>query len=472
MADLPAVRVTKSRSFLHTGIDLCGPVSLRTSKIRGSKIYKGYIILFVCMSVKAVHLEPVIDQSSQAFMMALQRFVSRRGLCSDLYSDCGSNFIGARRQLQSDHYDYLRSIHLELVNELANQGIAFHFNPPSAPSFGGIWESNVRRLKQHLYRTVTGDQSTTYDELATLLARIESCLNSRPLIPMSNDPDDFSYLTPGHFLIGDSLLAIPEPNLLDQKVLPLNRYNIMLKRVQTFWNVFHNDYLKTLQQRAKWTREQPNLKIGDVVLIKEDNLPPSRWIMGRIVETHPGIDGLVRVCSVKTKTGIFKRPVVKLSPLPINEHSQLSELIEDDAETPNAESSTDIIPPNPNVLSSCLPVHPTKNIIIEGNIGSGKSTLLEHLQGLPQCEVFFEPITKWCSVNGYNLLQLMYEDKTRWSFQFQMYALLTMIQIQNTASEAAVRVFERSIITTPRVFIEALKRENSIHTIEYHILRE
>lgn len=482
MADLPAVRVTKSRPFLHTGIDLCGPISLRTSKIRGSKIYKGYIILFVCMSTKAVHLEPVIDQSSQAFMMALQRFVSRRGLCSDLYCDCGRNFVGARRLLQSDHYEYLRSIHQELVNELANQGITFHFNPPFAPSFGGIWESNIRRVKQHLYRTVTGDQSTTYDELATLLARIESCLNSRPLIPMSNDPDDFSFLTPGHFLIGDSLLAIPEPNLLDQKVLPLDRYNTMLKRAQTFWNVFHKDYLKTLQQRAKWTREQPNLKTGDVVLIKDDNLPPSRWLMGRIIETHPGSDGLVRVCTVKTKSGVYKRPVVKLSPLPINEHSQLSEMIEDDPDSQHLDSShpgssTDTMPPNPIILSSCLSAtnHQTKKgitIIIDGNIGSGKSTLLEHLATLPQCEVFFEPVSKWCSLHGYNLLEMMYENKTRWSFHFQMYALLTMMQIQNTSSEAPVRVFERSVISSQGCFVEAIKRENSLHPIEYHILRE
>lgn len=107
MADLPITRVTCKRPFLHTGIDLCGPVSLRLSKARGSKIYKGYIALFVCMTIKAVHLELVTDLSSESFLMAFQRFISRRGLCSDLYSDCGTNFIGAKRILERDEEEYL-----------------------------------------------------------------------------------------------------------------------------------------------------------------------------------------------------------------------------------------------------------------------------------------------------------------------------------------------------------------------------
>ncbi|XP_055308877.1 uncharacterized protein LOC129572799 [Sitodiplosis mosellana] len=470
MADLPAVRVTKSRPFLHTGIDLCGPIYLRTSKIRGSKIYKGYIILFVCMCVKAIHLEPVIDQSSEAFMIALQRFVSRRGMCSDIYCDNGSNLIGTRTRLQTDHFEYLKSMHNTLVKDLANQGIAFHFNPPYAPSFGGIWESNIRRVKQHLYRIVNGDQSTTYDELATLLARIESCLNSRPLIPMSNQPDDFSFLTPGHFLIGDSLLAIPEPNLLDKKVLPLDRYNTMQKRAQSFWDIFHKDYLNTLQQRAKWLQEQPNLKIGDVVLIKEDNLPPSRWIMGRIVETHPGSDGLVRVCTVRTKNGIYRRPILKLSPLPINENTHLGEMIDES----DAGPSTNTIPANPIVLSSHISTndsHPI-TIIVEGNIGSGKSSLLQHLQNRKQFEIFFEPVQKWQNFNNHNLLELMYTDKKQWNFHFQMYALLTMLEIHSAISNSRVKIMERSVLTAYHCFVEAGKQEKTIHPIEFDILRE
>lgn len=92
-----------------------------------------------------------------------------------MYADNGTNFVGAKRVLQQDELEYLQSIHSGLVNTLANEGVTFHFNPPSAPSFGGLWELNIRCVKHHLIRTL-GDTSMTYDTLATILARIECCL--------------------------------------------------------------------------------------------------------------------------------------------------------------------------------------------------------------------------------------------------------------------------------------------------------
>lgn len=121
MANLPSCRVRQQfRPFVHTGVDLCGPITIRTSKLRGSKVHKGYIALFICMTVKAVHLEPVVDASADGFLMAFNRFVSRRGLCTDLYADNGTNFIGAKRILRQDELEYLQSIHTDLVNTLAN----------------------------------------------------------------------------------------------------------------------------------------------------------------------------------------------------------------------------------------------------------------------------------------------------------------------------------------------------------------
>lgn len=254
MADLPPVRVNRThRPFVHSGVDLCGPFMMRTSKRRGSQITKGYVALFICMTVKAVHLEPVIDLSSEAFLMAFQRFVSRRGLCTDLYADRGTNFVGARKMLRNDEVEYLKRIHHDLLNAFASKGTNFHFNPPAAPSFGGLREANIKRTKYHLKRII-GDRSITYDELATLLARIESCLNSRPLIPMSEDPSDFTCLTPGHFLIGESFASIPEPSLVNEPVLLTHRYRTMLKRAQTFWSLWSKDYLHLLQGRQKWLR--------------------------------------------------------------------------------------------------------------------------------------------------------------------------------------------------------------------------
>ncbi|XP_029168374.1 uncharacterized protein LOC114938560 [Nylanderia fulva] len=211
MGNLPRDRVTPTRSFLSTGLDYAGPISIRTSKKRGHRSQKGYIAVFICFWSKAIHLEVVSDYSSEAFIAALRRFVSRRGLCTDIYSDCGTTFIGADRTLR-ELFKASTSEGHHIARVASTQGIRWHFNPPAAPHFGGLWEAAVKFTKFHL-RRVIGETTLTFEELSTLLTQIEACLNSRPLQALSDDPDDTSALTPGHFIIGAPLLAVPEPSL-------------------------------------------------------------------------------------------------------------------------------------------------------------------------------------------------------------------------------------------------------------------
>ncbi|XP_029163433.1 uncharacterized protein LOC114934891 [Nylanderia fulva] len=213
MGDLPRARVTPSRPFQHTGVDLAGPVWLRTTRGRGHKAYKGFLVVFVCFSSRAVHLEAVSDYTAEAFLAAFRRFVSRRGLCTVVYSDCGTNFVGADRQLKALFKAAGREIQT-IVGRLADRGVRWSFNPPAAPHFGGLWEAAVKAVKHHLRRTI-GEARLTFEELSTFLTEVEACLNSRPLEALTDDPDDLRALTPGHFLVGSPLLAIPEPSLLD-----------------------------------------------------------------------------------------------------------------------------------------------------------------------------------------------------------------------------------------------------------------
>lgn len=206
LGDLTAPRVTPARAFLHTGVDYAGPVWLRATKGRGHRATKAFLVIFVCLSTRAVHLDVASDYSADAFLAALRRFVSRRGLCRALYSDCGTNFVGADKQLRAlfaaGSQDGRR-----LAEHVAKERIEWHFNPPAAPNFGGLWEAAVKNMKHHL-RRVIGEATLTYEEMATLLAQIEACLNSRPLQALSDDPEDFEALTPGHFLIGTALNAV------------------------------------------------------------------------------------------------------------------------------------------------------------------------------------------------------------------------------------------------------------------------
>ncbi len=311
MGNLPSSRVTPSRPFLHTGVDFAGPFTLKNFVGRPPKTYKGYLCIFVCMVTKAVHIEAVSSLTTEAFIATLRRFVSRRGLCSDIYSDCGTNFVGADRELKS--LLCARSTNNAVADQLSSEGIRWHFNPPASPHRGGLWEAAVKSAKFHLRRVVS-NSVLTYEQFSTLLAQIEAIMNSRPLYPASSDPGDLTALTPGHFLIGDSLRALPDEPLQTVKFSRLSVYQQQQQRLQHFWMRWSREYLNTLQQKHKWYWEKNNVKPDDLVLLVEDCAPGS-WKMGRVIATHPGSDGKVRVVTVKTEKSTFERSIVKLVPL-------------------------------------------------------------------------------------------------------------------------------------------------------------
>ncbi|XP_076280087.1 uncharacterized protein LOC143219483 [Lasioglossum baleicum] len=315
MGDLPAVRVSPPKKpFSHCGLDYAGPVLIRASAGRGITSRKAYIALFICMATKAVHLELVADYSTSAFLNAYVRFCSRRGLPESMYSDNGTTFVGADRELTMSYRAALRNP--EFQNQTASDGVVWHFNPPSAPHFGGLWEAGVKSVKHHL-RRVLGDRKLTFEEFTTLLCAIEACLNSRPISPLSDTLDDVVPLTPGHFLIGSALTTPPQPSLLDIAENRLSRWQLVRHMTERFWKLWQNDYLNTLQQRGKWRRPRPSISIGQLVLLRNSDLPPCKWELGRVVQLHPGDDNHIRVVTVKTSTSCFRRPIVKLCPLPV-----------------------------------------------------------------------------------------------------------------------------------------------------------
>ncbi|XP_044316729.1 uncharacterized protein LOC123037932 [Drosophila rhopaloa] len=210
MGDLPVHRVNPpSRPFIATGIDYTGAIEIKAARLRGTSFYKGYIAVFICLATKAVHLEAVTGLTTEHFLLALDRFTGRRGMVQHLYSDNGTNFVGANNVMKTV-YGQLQADYEKLIApKLASQRTTWHFNPPLSPNFGGLWEANVKSVKHHLKRVIA-DRRLTYEELSTVLVSIEACLNSRPLCPLTADPDDLEVLTPAHFLIGDSMLAPPE----------------------------------------------------------------------------------------------------------------------------------------------------------------------------------------------------------------------------------------------------------------------
>ncbi|XP_018342727.1 PREDICTED: uncharacterized protein LOC108748856 [Trachymyrmex septentrionalis] len=250
MGQLPLPRVTPSRAFTHTGIDYAGPLTLKTWKGRGAKTHKGWICVFVCLTTSAVHLEVVSDYSTDGFLSTYKRFVSRRGTPHSLYSDCGTNFVGADKSLKT-LFTQSSQENQHITALLAQDRTQWNFNPPSAPHMGGKSEAVVKSLKYHLRRTI-GETLLTFEETTTLLTQIEAILNSRPLEPFSDDPDDISALTPGHFLIGSALTTVPESSLEDIAISRLSRWQFIQQRVQQYWSQWSTQYLQRLQAVSKW----------------------------------------------------------------------------------------------------------------------------------------------------------------------------------------------------------------------------
>lgn len=271
MGELPLARVNINKPFYNSGVDYCGPFYVRDRVRRNSKRYKVYVAIFVCMATKAVHIELVEDLTTESFLAALKRFTARRGRVKSMYSDNGRNFVGADHVLQTlQNEDFKRAIQEFATNE----SIEWHFIPPRSPHYGGLWESAVRSMKLHLKRTIS-EACLTVGEMTTILTQVEAILNSRPLTPISENPTDLRALTPGHFLIGESLQAFPEENLQAIPVNRLSRWQLVEQIRQRLWSRWQKEYLLTCQQRSKWkTDNGRKLEVGQLVLLKKGKRCP------------------------------------------------------------------------------------------------------------------------------------------------------------------------------------------------------
>lgn len=232
-----------------------------------------------------------------------------------MFSDNGRTFLGAKNEL-CDVIKTWKSKDIE--NFLTTRGLRWKFITPRAPNQGGIWEAAVKSAKHHLKRVLI-DKCLTFERYQTLFAKISAVLNSRPLVPLSDNPSDLNYLTPSHAVIGERVIQPLSENLRD---IPFNRVKqqkILDRIQQDFWNVWRKEYIGTLQNRYKWIRKERNLRVGDFVLLKEDNIPPGSWPIVRITEVYPGADNIVRSVKIRTPKTDLVRPINKLVHLPLEQ---------------------------------------------------------------------------------------------------------------------------------------------------------
>lgn len=314
MADLPIDRVNQNRAFLITGVDYAGPIKLIEKYKSVSSTRKCWIAVFVCMVTRAVHLDVVTNQTSMAFIMCFERFIARRGHCNRLYSDNGTNFRGAYTEIRRAFKEWHRPSVKDHINK---KGTDWIFMKPSASHQGGIYEAAVKSMKYHLYRML-GAVQYTYEHLVTFLAKIEAILNSRPLYALSDDAMDLQAITPGHFLINEPLIMPPSIAAPEKTENPIKYMRDEQERMlKNIWKVWQKEYLSSLMQRKKWVIEKEPVSIGQMVVIYDENLPPAKWLLGKIVKLLPSKDGIVRAVKIRTPTNHLVRPIQKLCILPL-----------------------------------------------------------------------------------------------------------------------------------------------------------
>ena len=188
-------------------------------------------------------------------------------------------------------------------------------SPSLSPHLGGFWESEIKGMKR-LMRKIAGTHKLTFEEWNTVVTEDEATLNSRPVLTVDSLPEDgMPVLMPGHFLIGRPLCSPPVKTDVDPQISTYKRWNLCLKLSSELWKQWSAEYLQSLQARNKRKKPQENLRVGDLVLVKDEELYLRVWPLARVEKTYTGTDGKLRVADVRMGSKIYRRPVCKIVPL-------------------------------------------------------------------------------------------------------------------------------------------------------------
>ncbi|CAB4040094.1 E3 ubiquitin- ligase DZIP3 [Paramuricea clavata] len=300
---LPVFRITKDHPFTYTGVDFAGPLYVK--QVKAVAMEKVYMVIYTCAVSRAVHLDVVSDMTAEAFIRSFRRFTARRGIPREVKSNNGKTFKAASKQLPA-----LFEIP-EVKKYLSDQRIRWTFNLEKAAWWGGFFERLIKSVKRCLYK-ILKNASVTNEELYTVLTEIEATLNSRPLTYVSTEDLD-EPITPSHLINGTRINSLPDAvkpgeesrieEITNNKVARRVSYLKTLK--EHFWLRWKNEYLLELRNahRQKTTRHKGNcIKVGDVVVIHEENVRRVKWKLGRIEKLIEGKDGAIRGAVVRKLT--------------------------------------------------------------------------------------------------------------------------------------------------------------------------
>ncbi|XP_074652800.1 uncharacterized protein LOC141907098 [Tubulanus polymorphus] len=322
---LPGARVADVPAFFHTGIDFAGPFNVKMM----SESQKCYICLFTCSVSRGLHLEVTEDQSTESFMRAFRRFVSRRSLPKKVLTDNAATFKKASEYV-------------------SKKGVEWSFITKRAPWHGGFWERLVGIVKMVL-KKVIGRALISFDEFRTVVSEAEAIVNDRPLTYSSTDINDEAPVTPSQLMCGHRLTTLPHDFITPEELedpdfqIQKNEADVRARRLDEILTRFRSrwskEYLTALREYNQRSGKEEQIKVGEVVIIHEET-PRLKWKLGLVTELFYGPDRICRSVALKTANGFTNRAVSKLYPLELQASPDVKYTnidVEDDRRTHAAE---------------------------------------------------------------------------------------------------------------------------------------
>ena len=318
-------RVQPGRPFSAIGVDFFGPVHLKLKNHDGSTYTrKHWVVIFVCMIVRAIHMEVVDAMDTESFIRALNRFAGRRGLPHTILSDNGRQLLAARSILREfqppveESATNLVATSDRLEKYLREHRIRWTTITEVAPWRGGTYERLIGPVKNCLRRSIgSGTAVLKRDDFETLLISAEAIVNSRPL---THVPDTTNELPLSHDdASADAFIPPVDEAEGDEDYQPIGAASARTRvlsclrraddRLHRFWQLWREDYLAGLRERGYASKSrrhsshdrQPN--IGEVVLVFADNAPRACWKVARVVELLPSADNEARTARIRFANG-------------------------------------------------------------------------------------------------------------------------------------------------------------------------
>ena len=305
MSDLPLERTQRASPFEYTTLDLFGPFEVRDA-VKGRVRKKVWGIVFCCMASRAVHADVSDDQSSESFLLAYSRFIALRGHPRKLWSDNGTNFVGAQPAL-TELQNHLRCLQTSPIEDnAAKNGTdwAWCFHPADAPHRNGTAEAAVKLMKRALTSLRGATESLTWGEFQTLLFQAANLTNERPIDAHAQEQEEsVDYITPNSLILGRSSVG-GDTDGLDLVTHPWRRLRNIHNLVDRFWTRWNELAGPNLFVREKWHTKERNVQIGDIVWIADSNALRGQFRLGLVTATRPDRHGVVRDVDVKVCAGL------------------------------------------------------------------------------------------------------------------------------------------------------------------------